>query len=38
MICDKCLNEGHYWFANDDEEVDKETEDLIGIYAWCDMR
>lgn len=21
-----------------DEPIDKATEDLIGIYAWCDMR
>ena len=38
MICDECLDKGHYWFANDDEELDPETEKLIGIYAWCDMR
>ncbi len=38
MICNKCEELGHYWFANDDEELDKETAELIGIYAWCDMR
>lgn len=38
MICEKCQDEGHFWFAYDDEPIDKETEDLIGIYAWCDMR
>jgi hypothetical protein len=38
MICDECQDKGHYWFANDDEELDPETEKLIGIYAWCDMR
>ena len=38
MICDYCEGEGHYWFANDDEPLDQETEDLIGIYAYCDMR
>lgn len=38
MICDKCQDEGHYWFAEDDVEIDKETEELIGKYAYCDMR
>lgn len=38
MICEKCQDEGHYWFAEDNQEIDKETEALIGIYAWCDMR
>jgi hypothetical protein len=37
MICEHCLDEGHYWFA-DDEEISEELEKLIGIYAWCDMR
>jgi|WetSurMetagenome_2_1015567.scaffolds.fasta_scaffold763721_1 hypothetical protein len=38
MICRHCEDEGHYWFAEDDEELDKDTEKLIGLYAYCDMR
>lgn len=38
MICDSCLDKGHYWFADDDEEIGPELEELIGLYAWCDMR
>ncbi len=38
MICEHCQEEGHYWFAEDDEELDPELEKLIGIYAYCDMR
>jgi hypothetical protein len=38
MICEECQDEGHYWFAEDDVELDPETEKLIGIYAWCDQR
>ena len=38
MICEKCQDEGHYWFADDDVAINKELGELIGIYAWCDMR
>lgn len=38
MICQECQDKGHYWFADDDEELSPELEKLIGIYAWCDMR
>lgn len=38
MICDSCQDAGHYWFADDDEPISKELEELIGVYAWCDMR
>ncbi len=38
MICEKCIDEGHYWFADDDAEISKELEEPIGLYAQCDMR
>ena len=38
MICETCQDEGHFWFAEDDQEIDPELEDRIGVYAHCDMR
>ena len=38
MICEQCQENGHYWFAEDDQELPKELEELIGVYAYCDMR
>lgn len=40
MICEHCLEAGHYWM--DWDEVDDETlhrlEGLCGLYSWCDAR
>ena len=38
MICTTCEDGGHYWFAEDDQEISKELEELIGVYGYCDMR
>lgn len=46
MICEKCQDEGHYWFATkydgmEEDEFDRcmeKLEETTGIYAYCDMR
>jgi hypothetical protein len=44
MICNSCLEQGHWWGDWDDLDLVEdaglivELESLVGVYAWCDLR